>query len=363
MARPTRAFCDATALIHNLNRIKQCAPTQKIIAMVKANAYGCGIANVVPVLDGLVDAFGVASFEEAMAIRRLGVHADCVLFQGVFSAEEYALAAAKRFQCVIHHRQQLDWLLATSLQNPLTIWIKVDTGMHRLGFSPDDVPEILAAVRDCPWISHPIGLMTHFSSADEVGQSCNVSQRQKFEELNLAGVQLTRSLANSAAILSMPEAHADVVRPGIMLYGVSPFVGQSGTDLGLKPVMRLVSAISSIHHYPANSPVGYNGTWSSDKPSIIGVVPVGYADGYPRHIRPNTPVWVNNTIAPIVGRVSMDMLTVDLTACSGVKVGDPVELWGRHIPVEVIAESAQTIAYELLTKTTSRVWDAGYGYI
>ena len=363
MVRPTRAFCDATALIHNLNRVKQCAPTQKILAMVKANAYGCGIANVVPELEGHVDAFGVASIEEAMAIRRLGVHTDCVLLQGVFSADEYALAAATRFQCVIHHQQQLDWLLANRLQKSIKIWIKVDTGMHRLGFSPKEAPAIVAAVRDCPWVSQDIVLMTHFASADEVGQSSNVSQCQSFYALHILGIQLTRSLANSAAILSMPEAHADVVRPGIMLYGVSPFAGQCGTELGLKPVMQLVSAISAIHHYPANSPVGYSGTWSSDKPSIIGVVPVGYADGYPRHIRPNTPVWLNGTIVPIVGRVSMDMLTVDLTACSDAKIGDPVELWGKHIPVEMIAESAETIAYELLTKTTSRVWDAGYGYI
>lgn len=356
MSRPTRALFDSSALIHNLNRVKQCASKQKVIAMVKANAYGCRISNVVPVLDGHVYAFGVASIEEALAIRRLGAHTDCVLLQGVFSLGEYTLASEASFQCVVHHRQQLDWLLSTRTPTPISIWIKVDTGMHRLGFSPEEVPEVLQAVRNCPWVSHPIGLMTHFSSADDIGDPSNASQLQLFAELNVSDIQTRRSLANSAAILSMPEAHADIVRPGIMLYGVSPFSGQNGTELGLKPVMRLVSAISAIHHYPPNAAIGYSGTWSSDKASVIGVVPVGYADGYPRHIRPNTPVWVNGTTVPVVGRVSMDMLTVDLTTCSDVKVGDPVELWGRHVPIEVIAESAGTIAYELLTKTTSRVW-------
>lgn len=357
MTRPTRAYCDVMALVHNLHRVKQCAPKQKIIAMVKADAYGCRIANIVPILDGHVDAFGVASLEEAMAIRRLGVRTACVLFQGVFSPEEYALSIAENMNCVIHNKQQLDWLLASPLSQPLHIWIKVDTGMHRLGFTVDEVPAIIAAVRDCPWVAQDIGLMTHFAVADEVGQPMNAWQRLAFDALNIGGTSLTRSLANSAAILSMPEALADVVRPGIMLYGVSPFAGQSAAALGLKPVMRLVSAISAIHHYPAHSPVGYGATWSSDKPSIIGVVPAGYADGYPRHIRLKTPIWVNGAIAPIVGRVSMDMMTVDLTASSGIKIGDPVELWGQHIPIEVIAESAETIAYELLTKTTSRVWD------
>ena len=361
MGRPTRAFIDSAALIHNLNQVKQYAPTQKIIAMVKANAYGCRISNVAPLLKEHVYALAVASIEEAYAIRRLGVDTDCMLLQGVFSPDEYVSAAATNFQCVLHHRQQLQWLLSNPLSKPLTIWIKVDTGMHRLGFSPAEVREILLAVRDCPWVTQPIGLMTHFASSDNVGCASNTSQCQLFESLDVSGIPNMRSLANSAAIMSMPQAHADVVRPGIMLYGVSPFSGRTGAEMGLKPVMHLTSAITAIHHYPAHSPIGYNGTWSSDKPSVIGIVPVGYADGYPRHIRMNTPIWVNGTIAPIVGRISMDMLTVDLTNCDVVNVGDPVELWGQHIPIEVIAESAETIAYELLTKTTSRVLDVGCG--
>lgn len=359
MPRPTRMVFDAVALLHNLNKVRQCARTQKIIAMVKANAYGCGIENVVPVLDGQVDAFGVASFEEALAIRRLGSRTTCVLLQGVFAIEELVCAVQEGFECVIHQHQQLDWVLKNPLPTPIRIWIKVDTGMHRLGFNPNEIRDIIAAVSTCPWIAPDIGLMTHFASADDIGCATNQLQLQSFNnlnfnDLNLSAFHLTRSLANSAAILSMPEAHGDTVRPGIMLYGVSPFSGKTGHQLGLKPVMRLESAISAIHHYPAYSPIGYRGTWSSDKPSVIGVVPVGYADGYPRHIQPQTPTWVNGAIAPVVGRVSMDMLTIDLTSQDNPQVGDVVELWGEHIPVEVIAESAQTIAYELLTKVTPR---------
>lgn len=355
MSRPTRMVFNAHALLHNLKIVRKAAPHQKIMAMVKADAYGCGVANVVPVLEGHVDIFGVAFFEEAVAIRRLGSRTDCLLIEGVFNPEEYLLAATFDFQCVIHNSQQLEWLLNTPIQSSIKIWVKVDTGMHRLGFSPDEVAGVLAALRACTWVSSEIGLMTHFASADEVGKDSNSQQLRQFMQLDLNGLNLVRSLANSAAILSMPQSHADVVRPGIILYGISPFCDRSGVDLGLKPVVHLVSGISAIHHYPPYSPVGYNGTWSSNRASIIGVVPVGYADGYPRRIRANTPTWVNHSIAPIVGRISMDMMTIDLTNTPNSKEGDAVELWGQHVPIEVIAESAETIAYELLTKITPRV--------
>lgn len=354
MTRPTRAYCDRDALLHNLNIVKQCAPNQQIMAMVKANAYGCGVEEVVPTLDGKVTSFGVASLEEALAIRHLGVSTPCVLVQGVFSPEEYVVAVKANFQCVIHHPLQLSWLINNQLAEPIRIWVKVDTGMHRLGFLEQEVASVLAALRDCPWVSSDIGLMTHFACADEVDHSANSNQLHSFNQLTFADLRLTRSLANSAAILSMPDSHADMVRPGIMLYGVSPFPNQTGRELGLRPVMHFVSEITAIHQYPAHSPIGYSGTWSSKKPSIIGVVPVGYADGYPRHICANTPTWVNGVKTPIVGRISMDMLTVDLTNHPDAKIGSPIELWGDNIPVEEIAKSAETIGYELLTKITNR---------
>ena len=355
MSRPTCVYIDGQALLHNVQRVKDCAPFCKIIAMVKANAYGCGLSQVLPILDGHVDAFGVACLEEALALRALGNVSPCILVQGVFSAEELPQVAKHDLQCVVHHALQLKWILATPLATKIKVWVKVDTGMHRLGFEPNDVPSVIQALQACPWIDDEMGLMTHLACADEPKHPDNQSQLQKFNDLPDFGVNIVRSVANSAAILSLPEMHADVVRPGIMLYGVSPFANQIGADIGLIPVMRFESTVSVIHHYPPHARIGYSGTWHSDKPSVVGVVPVGYGDGYPRHIEPGTPVWVNGVMAPIVGRVSMDMLTVDLTACPGIQVGDRVELWGQHVPVEKIAKSAGTIPYELLCQVTQRV--------
>lgn len=359
MSRPTHVHIDTKALLHNVRRVRQCAPGKKIIAMVKANAYGCGLSSVLPVLEGHVDAFGVACLEEAMRLRALGSRSDCVLFQGVFSVDELQLVASQHFQCVIHQATQLQWVLNTPLATKIKVWVKINTGMHRLGFQPDELPGIIQALLACPWVDDELGIMTHLACADEPAKACNQIQLQCFNKLTLLSPGLTTSIANSAAILVLPDSHADVVRPGIMLYGVSPFANQTGTELGLMPVMHLMSAVSAIHHCPANACIGYGSTWQSDKPTIIGVVAVGYGDGYPRHISANTSTWVNGFIAPIVGRVSMDMLTIDLTNCPGVKVGDKVEMWGQHIPVETVAKSAGTIAYELLCQMSPRVRDDG----
>jgi alanine racemase len=347
---------DTAALLHNLKVITRCAPRSKVIAMVKANAYGCGISSVIPTLDEQVYAFGVACLEEAMAIRALGSRTDCVLFQGVFSPDELQTAATNNCQIVIHQAEQLHWLLTTPLSNPIKVWVKVNTGMHRLGFPPEDVFAILTALSKCPSVHPLIGLMTHLGCADSPDAPVNAAQLAVFNGLNLPSMPLIKSISNSAAIFALPNTHADVVRPGIMLYGVSPFPDQTSQELGLVPVMRFMSAITAIHHYPAGAAIGYGGSWQTQKPSIIGVIAVGYGDGYPRLIAENTPVWVNGQIAPIVGRISMDMLTVDLTAIPSVQIGAPVELWGQHIPIERIAQSAGTIPYELLCKRALRVW-------
>lgn len=361
MARPTRVQIDATALLHNLNQVKRCAPTSKIIAMVKANAYGCGIKAVVPVLEGQVYAFGVACIEEAMAIRALGVHADCVLFQSVFSPDELDLVAAQNFQLVIHQPQQLAWFLARPQTRKIKVWVKFNTGMHRLGFKAEESYEVIEALANCPWVDDDIGLMTHLACADEPHNPVNQSQLSIFNALDLPPKRFIKSIANSAAILGLPQMHSDLVRPGIMLYGVSPFTNQTGQELSLKPVMSFISALTAIHHYPAGAKIGYGGSWQTTKDSIIGIVAVGYGDGYPRHISQNTPVWVNGQQLPIVGRVSMDMLTVDLTNCVDPKIGLPVELWGQNIPVETIALAAGTIPYELLCQLSPRVRQAPYG--
>lgn len=353
MTRPTQVIIDPAALLHNVARIRRITPGKKLIAMVKANAYGCGLSKIAPVLEGHVDVLGIACLEEALTIRTLGVQTPCILFEGVFNAEELKTVAEQQFACVFHQHQQIEWLLNTPLSKPISIWLKVNTGMNRLGFNPQDLPQVMAALQHCPWINKDIGLMTHLACADETGRLENKQQIALFQGIELAGIT-QRSMANSATILSFPEAQADAVRAGIMLYGVSPFPNHTAAYLGLKPVMRFVSAITTIHHNPPLAAVGYGATWSSDKTSIIGIVPVGYGDGYPRHIAKNTPVWIKGQEVPIVGRVSMDMLAVDLTAHPTFEIGDPVELWGPHLPVERIAAAANTIAYELLCQITER---------
>ncbi|STX28671.1 alanine racemase [Legionella beliardensis] len=355
MTRPTYVQIDKEALLHNLAEIKHYAPGKKIIAMVKANAYGCGLQAVVPVLDGQVYAFGVACAEEAIAIRKLGIASECILFQGIFSADELIAVSQYRLQCVIHQAQQLQWLLANPQPHKIKVWVKINTGMHRLGFAPEQVYSVVEALQNCPWVDAEIGVMTHLACADEPTNPVNQVQLARYHKLKLPAGKFIKSIANSAAIIAIPEAQAEVVRPGIMLYGVSPFLDKSAAQLGLKPVLTFVSAISAIHHYPAGVPIGYGGIWRTKRPSIIGVVAVGYGDGFPRHISSEAHVWINGFVAPIVGRVSMDILTIDLTDYPHAKIGDAVELWGKNIPVESVAKSANTIPYELLCQLSPRV--------
>ena len=357
MTRQTYVSIDTHALLHNLKRVRSLAPGKRVIAMVKANAYGCGLEVVVPVFDAHVDGFGVACLEEALVIRALGGQSDCVLFEGVFSPEEYLQVAAQQFQCVIHHPIQLEWLLGSALPQPIKLWIKVDTGMHRLGLLPEDMNEVINALKNCPWVHEDLVVMSHFANADDEGNPANAAQLDCFHALHFSHDRIRKSLANSAAIITLPEAHVDFVRPGIMLYGASPFVGKTAKQLGLKPVMHFKSMIHAIHHYPPGTRVGYGGIWQASRPSSIGVVAVGYGDGYPRSVAPNTLVSVQSECVPLVGRVSMDMLTVDLTDCTKtVSIGDEVELWGDSIPIELVASSAGTIAYELMCQLTARVY-------
>lgn len=353
MSRPTQIIIDANALLHNVAMIRKLAPGKKLITMVKANAYGCGLNKVTPVLEGHVDALGVACLEEAITIRALGIKTQCILFEGVFTLEEWQLVSEQEFPCIIHQKRQLEWLLTASLPKPVSIWIKVNTGMNRLGFSPAEVPWVMEQLKECLWVKKEISLMTHLACADQPEREENQKQISLFNTIDLSGIS-QRSIANSAAILSFSDTHADAIRAGIMLYGVSPFAERTGQSLGLKPVMRFVSEITAIHQTPPLASVGYGGTWFSEKSSRIGIIPVGYGDGYPRHLAENTPVWVNGREISVIGRVSMDMMAVDLTAHPEVQIGDAVELWGRHIAVERIASCAGTIAYELLCQITER---------
>jgi alanine racemase len=353
MFRPTQFLIKPSALLHNLTQVRRFAPNKTIIAVIKANAYGCGVRIVAPTLEGQVDAFGVACIEEALLLRSLGIRSECVIFQGAFQPLEFQIAAEQGFSLILHHARQLQWLLNTPLTRPIKLWVKVNTCMNRLGFEIEELQEVMNALQGCHWVNPDIGLMTHLACADEPERMENLKQIDLFKEIAIPGFT-KRSMANSAALMALPQTHADVLRPGIMLYGVSPFGNKTSMDLGLKPAMHFTSTITSIRSIPAFASVGYQGAWQSRKPSRIGIVAAGYGDGYPRQVAPNTPVWIKGHEVPIVGKISMDTLAVDLTNYPAIQLGDCVELWGDHILVERIAKAAGTIAYELLCQTSSR---------
>ena len=350
--RPAKALVDLGALRHNLREARRRAGGAKVAAIVKANAYGHGAARVLPALVE-ADMLGVACIEEALALREAGATHSVLLMEGPFEADELPLCARLGFEIAVHDPSQLAMLEAASLERPLTVWLDVDTGMNRLGFRPAAAAAAYGRLRGCPAVGE-IRVMTHFASADEPTDPATRHQIERFaqaaQELGLA-----RSICNSAGVLAWPEAHAEWIRPGIMLYGVSPLPGRTGPDEGLRPVMTLSSALIEVRDVHAGEAVGYGGTWRASAPARVGIVALGYADGYPRHAPSGTPVLVNGRPSTTVGRISMDMLAVDLTAQPDAAVGDPVILWGEGNPAELVAASAGTVAYELLCGLAGRV--------
>lgn len=355
MGRNVTAVVSPNALRHNLQQIKRIAPQSKIIAMVKANAYGHGLVKVAKTVQN-ADALGVASIEEALKIREAGVQTDIILMEGIFRPEELSLVQNYRLTLVAHHWQQIHALqnYAQPIPEKFRIWLKINTGMNRLGFPEREFSDAWTALNQDPKV-HLIGFMTHFSQADEKNNELTQQQYEVFKRLvgDRAG---EKSLANSAGILAWPQTHADWVRPGLMLYGASPFPHSTGRKFNLLPAMTLRSEIIAIRTLEPGDRVGYSGTWASERKSKIGIVAMGYGDGYPWHAQNGTPVLVNGQRAPLTGRVSMDMLAVDMThLASEVKVGDPVILWGDDLPIEEVARHANTIPYELLCRFTERV--------
>lgn len=354
MGRHVVTLISQGALRHNLQQVRKLAPFSKILAMVKANAYGHGLTVVAKTLAD-ADALGVACIEEALKIRQKGIQTDIVLMEGIFRPEELALVQQHRLTLIVHHWAQIQALQNTSIPaQPFKVWIKVNTGMNRLGFHPNEFEEAVAALKQMAYVEL-IGFMTHFAEADEKEDPLTTQQCNRFNDLvgNKPGA---RSLANSAGILAWPKSHADWVRPGLMLYGASPFPETVGADHHLKPVMTFRSEIIAIRNIAAGEKVGYGGTWENKREiSKIGIVAIGYGDGYPWHAKNGTPVLVNGKRASTVGRVSMDMLALDLTEIKDVAVGDPVTLWGEGLPIEEIARFSGTIPYELFCRFTERV--------
>lgn len=357
MTRPTRAVIDLGALRHNLQVSRHAAPNSKHMAIIKAHAYGHGMVRIAQALDD-ADAFGVALIEEAIPLREAGISKPILLLEGLISEQDLSLIRGYKLDCVVHHESQLRLLEAAS-GDPLAVWLKIDTGMHRLGFKPQQANEVYQRLKQCPVVKQPIHLMTHLANADDRDDSLTEQQIKAFYNAiqfsDAEDSNISCSIANSAGILGWPASHADWVRPGIMLYGVSPFVAGKGSEYELKPVMTLKSALIAVNQFNKGDKVGYGGSWTCPEDMPIGVVAIGYGDGYPRHARPGTPVLVNGKRVQLVGRVSMDMISVDLREQPGAVVGDSVSLWGEGLPVEEVADYASTIAYELLCSVTNRV--------
>ena len=340
--RPARALVDLAALRHNY-RIARRLHGGRALAVVKANAYGHGATRCAQALADEVDGFAVAFLDEALALREAGVVAPILLLEGVFDAAELMQAAAHRLWIVVHHEAQLRMLETTPLDHPLQVWLKVNSGMNRAGFTPETTSAAWQRLRACERVGE-ITLMTHFARADEPGEQATLEQIARFDAAT-AGLPGARSLANSAAVLGWPQARRDWARPGILLYGADPMPDAAH---GLQPVMTLESAVMATREIGSGEPLGYGGRFVAQRPTRIGLVAMGYADGYPRVVPDGTPVTVDGRPSRVIGRVSMDMLTVDLTDHPGARIDSRVELWGNEVAVNTVAQAASTIAYELL---------------
>lgn len=357
MHRILRARVDASALRHNLRRIRAAASASRIMAVIKANAYGHGLVPTALAL-AEADAFAVARLDEGLALRSAGVSQPVVLLEGVFGSEQLAEAARHRFELVVHDPLQLALLEGYAGAHRFTLWLKVDTGMNRLGFRPEQVPQAWQRLRALAVPALEIRLLTHLARADELDCAMTHEQVARFTALLAdiaAGSAVMTSIGNSAGVLGWPQAHGDWVRPGLALYGVSPFPGRIGADLGLQPAMTLETTVIASRRVPAGETVGYGGAWRAPRETRIAILAAGYGDGVPRHLGSGSPVLIGGRAAPLVGRVSMDMIAVDVTDIPGVEVGTGAQLWGPALPVEGVAERAGTVAYELLCGVSQRV--------
>ncbi|MCB1949447.1 alanine racemase [Nitrosomonas sp.] len=352
MQRPIKAYIDLSALTHNLSIARQYAPKAKIMAVIKANAYGHGLLHTANALVK-ADGFALLELEAAICLRNAGFQHPILLLEGFFSTQELALLEKHKLSTVIHNDEQLAMLTGCK-HRELSIFIKINTGMNRLGFAPQQFSAVVEQLSSNPAVSQ-ISLMTHFATADGITNNARFRDQLQVFDQTIGSTPMPCSLANSAATIRYPSAHRDWVRPGLMLYGASPFTTHTGTSFNLKPVMTLTSKIIAIHHLKQGDIVGYSGSFQADKPMRIGIVACGYADGYPRHAPTGTAVLVNNQKSRLVGKVSMDMLAIDLTELPEIPINSPVTLWGNGLPVEEIARAAGTISYELLCALPTRV--------
>jgi alanine racemase len=350
MARPLVAQINLAALAANLERAREKAPRTQVLAVVKANAYGHGLMRVLPALQA-ADGLALIELDAALALRDAHYSRRILLLEGFFEARELPEIARARLAVVVHDEAQVAMLERAMLSRPLEVFVKVDTGMRRLGLAPGEVARACERLSRAPAVA-ALRLMTHFARADE---DDGVAGQLAVFEAACRNLPYPRSLANSAGVFRYGEVGGDYVRPGIMLYGSTPFAYDSAAMLGLAPVMTLRSEIIALRDIAANDSVGYGGAFTASKPTRIGVVACGYADGYPRHAPNGTPILVCGRKARLAGRVSMDMITCDLTDVPEARVGSPVVLWGEGLPVDDVAAASSTVGYELLCALAARV--------
>lgn len=351
MSRNTVARIDLSAIRQNLARVRALAPDVLVACVVKADAYGHGLQHVVPALEG-ADVLAVATVGEAERCRQLGWEGRLLMLEGPSNLEECRAAVALSCELVIHHESQLALLREAEQARAQPLWLKLDSGMHRLGFP---APEAAGVYRELRALSgHPVVLMSHFACADDPANPKTRQQIRLFDQ-SVEGLPAPVSLANSAGILNFPESHRDIVRPGIMLYGVSPCRGRSAEDIGIRPAMTLQCELIAVNAVKKGESVGYGGEQTCEEDMNIGIAAIGYGDGYPRGLKPGAPVLVNGRRARLIGPVSMDLTAIDLRQHPDARVGDTVTLWGEGLPVEEVAAWANAIPYELICGVTARV--------
>ncbi|NVZ63267.1 alanine racemase [Pseudomonas gingeri] len=342
--RPARALIDLQALRHNYQLAREISGA-KALAVIKADAYGHGAVRCAQALEAEADGFAVACIEEALELRAAGIRAPILLLEGFFEADELALIVEHDFWCVVHSLWQLEAIERTAVGAPITVWLKLDSGMHRVGLHPADYQAAYQRLLASGKVAK-IVLMSHFARADELGCQRSDEQVAVFEAAR-QGLSAEVSLRNSPAVLGWPSIPSDWVRPGILLFGSTPFGEEHPVAARLQPVMTLESKIISVRELPAGEPVGYGARFITPKPMRVGVVAMGYADGYPRHAPTGTPVLVAGQRSQLLGRVSMDMLCVDLTDVPQAGLGSTVELWGKNILASEVAACAETIPYQI----------------
>ena len=352
MSRPAQAIINLAALRQNYQLACALSGQGQVLPIVKANAYGHGAIAVAQALEPVSPAFGVACIEEALELRSAGIGKPILLLEGVFSDDEIETAASEQFWLMVCNEHQTSRLVASHPSHPLKVWFKIDTGMHRLGIAPGQAGELYTMLRQSDNVEEII-LASHFACADELENPLTKEQMALFRSVT-AGIEAPCSLANSAGILGWEESRAEWNRPGFMLYGGNPFMHSHPEGDKLIPVMTLKTTIISICDLSPGEPVGYGSIWTAERPSRIATAAIGYGDGYPRNAPSGTPVLVNGRRAYLAGRVSMDMITIDVTDLPDTNIGDEVILWGEDLTLNEVARHADTIGYELVTRMPLR---------